>query len=309
MGTRRCTLHCHHRLVSIALYIVLLALRGEAAFAGTSTAPRAQEPAEPESGSRPGLVLLPEPAAPLYAPYIADPRRANFSFQSMRVSASDIADSGERRYGVKFGGLFTIAQARPRDRDDRGWQLGLEGGFIAQFDRTRGEDLIGWDGIYGLLATWRPNPALAWKVGVHHVSAHLGDEYAERTGRRRINYTRGELVAGVRASRGGRWHTYAEAGWAYDLRNEALQRPWRAQLGLEYVAPWRASSTWYAAVDIQASEERDWRIDRTFQAGLAWHRGARTWRFGIEHYRGRSPLGEFFQDDERYTSIAVWLDL
>jgi hypothetical protein len=243
----------------------------------------------------------------LYAPYVADPRRPNFSFQWMSFSATNIADSGERRYGAKFGGLFTLAESRART-GERGWQLAVEGGFIAQFDRTRGEDVIGWDGIYGLIATWRPSRAFAYRAGLHHVSAHVGDEYAERTGRQRIRYTRGELLAGVRASPGERWHTYAEVGWAYDLRNEQLQQPWRAQLGLEYAAPWRGTAAWYAAADLHASEERDWRIDRTFQVGIRLRRGARTWRFGIEHYRGRALLGEFFQSDERYTALAVWLD-
>lgn len=254
-------------------------------------------------------MVLPEAGTDLYGPYIADPRRPNFSFQRMTFSTSEIADSGEDRYGVKFGGLFELVEGRAKGASDRGWQLALEGGFIAQFDRTHSEDLIGWDGIYGVLATWRPSAVLAYRFGLHHVSAHVGDEYAERTGRRRINYTRGEVIAGVRASPGGRWHAYAEAGWAYDLRNEALQQPWRAQLGFEYVAPWRGAGEWYAAADLYASEERDWRIDRTLQVGVAVRRGARTWRFGVEHYRGRSLLGEFFQSDERYTSLALWLDL
>lgn len=307
MGTRRSALH--RRLASITLLTFLLALLGEAASACAAPSHRSRETPDPEVGTGTELIVLPEPATHLYAPYIADPRRPNFSFQLMTFSASDVADSGERRYGVKFGGLFEVVEARSRDGSDRGWQLGLEGGFIGQFDRTRSEDLIGWDGIYGAFAAWRPSAALAYKLGLHHISAHVGDEYAERTGRRRINYTRGEVVAGLRASPGGRWHAYAEAGWAYDLRNDAVQRPWRAQLGVEYAAPWRASAGWYAAADAYASEERDWRIDRTLQAGLAVRRGARTWRFGIEHYRGRSLLGEFFQHDERYTSLAVWLDL
>jgi len=294
---------------SIACFTLLLTPLSGATSAYAAESQRSGDTQHAEVRAKTEIILLPEPGASLYAPYIADPRRPNFSLQLMTFSASDIPDSGEHRYGIKMGGLIELVEARSKDGSDRGWQLELEAGFIGQSDRTQSEDFIGWDGIYGLLASWRPSDALAYRVGLHHVSAHVGDEYAERTGRQRINYTRGELVAGVRASPGGRWHTYAEAGWAYDLRNEALQRPWRAQLGLEYIAPWRASAEWYAAADVYASEERDWRIDRTLQVGIALRRGARTWRFGIEHYRGRSLLGEFFQNDERYTSLAVWLDL
>src|SRR5690606_29936445 len=232
------------RLASAALLLLCIGSPGEPAAAAAFRAPEAPDSAR--------FSLIPPPTPPLYAPYVADPRRPNFSFQWMSFSATNIADSGERRYGAKFGGLFTRAESRART-GERGWQLAVEGGFIAQFDRTRGEDVIGWDGIYGLIATWRPSRAFAYRAGLHHVSAHVGDEYAERTGRQRIRYTRGELLAGVRASPGERWHTYAEVGWAYDLRNEQLQQPWRAQLGLEYAAPWRGTAAWYAAADLHAS--------------------------------------------------------
>jgi len=298
------------RLVSpIARSAFLLTLLSGTTFVHATESQHNSDTTNAETATRTEIVVLPEPAAPLYAPYIADPRRPNFSFQVMKFSASDIADSGDSRFGIKMGGSIELAEGRSKSVSDRGWRLDLEAGFIAQTDRTQSEDFVGWDGIYGLLASWRSSDELAYRVGLHHISAHVGDEYAERTGRRRINYTRGEFVAGVRASPGGRWHTYAEVGRAYDLRNRALQKPWRAQIGLEYVAPWQTKSEWYVAVDGFASEERDWRIDRTLQVGVAVRRGVRTWRFGIEHYRGRSLLGEFFQNDERYTSFAVWLDL
>ncbi len=66
---------------------------------------------------------------------------------------------------------------------------------------------------------------------------------------------------------------------------------------------------WYAAADGSVYEERDWDLNISVQAGLAMHRNERTWRFGVEHYDGRSLLGEFFQDDERYTALGLWLSL
>jgi hypothetical protein len=251
--------------------------------------------------------LLPE--GHIYAPYAADPRRPNFALQYMYFTASDIPDSGRRRYGIKFGGQFELLQRHPAGAPDRGWQLAIEAGFIAQFDRDRSYDNIGWDGVYGAIVSVRPSDAFAFRFGLHHVSAHVGDEYAERTGRQRLNYTRGEYIAGARWSVHRRWQLYGELGRAYDLRNDEVQRRGRWQLGLEYAAPWRAGLEWYAGLDVFATEERGWQRDTTLQAGVALRDGPRTWRLGIEHYRGRALMGEFFRHDERHLALGLWLDL
>ena len=72
---------------------------------------------------------------------------------------------------------------------------------------------------------------------------------------------------------------------------------------------WNNRVGWYAAADGSAYEERDWDINVSVQAGFAMRTNERTWRFGIEHYDGRSLIGEFFQDDERYTALGLWLNL
>ena len=46
-----------------------------------------------------------------------------------------------------------------------------------------------------------------------------------------------------------------------------------------------------------------------YHPGIVYVQDERRWRFGIEYYDGRAQLGEFFQDDERYISIGLWLDL
>ncbi|HET7319629.1 MAG TPA: DUF1207 domain-containing protein, partial [Nitrospirota bacterium] len=88
--------------------------------------------------------------------------------------------------------------------------------------------------------------------------------------------------------------------------------PGRIQFGLEYEMPlWLGKNQigWYGAADFSATEERDWRLDRSLQAGLVTHRAGRTWRFGIEWYNGRPPLGEFFQYTEEYVSLGLWIDI
>ncbi len=142
----------------------------------------------------------------------------------------------------------------------------------------------------------------------------MGDEYAENTGRLRINYTREEFLIGVSRSFPEKWRLYAEGGYAYILRNEAFMEPWRVEYGLEYVVEnrfWDNRVGWYAAADVSSFEEDDWDQNATIQVGLLLpiKEAERNYRFGIEYYNGRSPIGEFFQNEEKYLAIGFWFDL
>ena len=252
------------------------------------------------------------PVADLYPPYAADPHRAGFGVQWLNFTDTAIPDSGDSRVALRAGGRFGIVRMHPPGEEERGWQISLEGGFNAQFDADHQLDNIGWDGRYGLVTTSAPSGQWAFKFGVLHDSAHLGDEYMERTGRERLGYTRHELAAAASWFPDKRFRAYLEAGWGYDLSNKQLQEPGRIQSGLEYESPpWpgKGRISWYGAADFSAMEERNWRMDRSLQAGLVTHAGNRTWRFGIEWYNGRPPLGELFQFTEEYVSLGLWVDI
>ena len=288
-------------LLSLSL-VAALAVDGVPGEAPPETAGEEEQPPSLKLGAKRSFVLF--PTGHLYPLDIADPHRPTFSVLVMRFSSTEIIDAGDNRFGLKLGGSFGLFRIH-------GLQLSLLAGFNGQFDRDNSEDNIGWDGHYGLTLGYRTSEALAFKLEVFHTSSHIGDEYAERTGRQRINYTREELIAGLSWSFASRWRTYGEIAYGYKRRNPDLQEPGRAQLGLEYEADntlWKRRIGWYAAVNSSASEERDWNIDLTVQAGLALKTGERVWRLGLEYYDGRSLIGEFFQEDESYTALGAWLD-
>jgi hypothetical protein len=276
-------------------------------------------PAEPDDGSSRRLLSLGPrwemtlaPGNELYPVYLADPLRTTFAFQQMYFSDTEIFDSGTKRFGLKIGGRLPLLRIHPRGKPDRGFQANLEVGFIGQFDSDHSLDNIGWDGIYSLIFYYKPRGNAAIRFGVHHTSSHRGDEYVERTGRLRINHTRQEFLVGLSRKLGKRWHIYGEAASAYDLRNEELQERGRLQAGLQYEIEdiiWKRRLGWYAALDCSAFEERDWNINATVQTGLILSTNGHAWRVGIEHYNGRSWMGEFFQDDEHYTALGIWFDL
>jgi hypothetical protein len=223
-----------------------------------------------------------------------------------------IPDTSTSRINLKAGGELPLVRTQPDSDPELGWEISLMGGFNDQNDVRQSLDNIGWDGHYGLLVTGVPVKGLAFKAALLHVSSHVGDELMERTGRRRIGYTRQELAAGVSWFVNGRWRVYTEAGKAVSMSNEDLQRPWRMQAGVEYeTAPrlLQGFTAWYVASDWQAMQERDWRVDTSIQTGFVVRSGGRSWRLGVEWYNGRPPIGEFFQYTERYTSIGLWIDV
>jgi hypothetical protein len=251
------------------------------------------------------------PAADFYPQYIADPLRPQSALKILYMADSEIPEGGTYRFGLHLGGRFGLVRWHPEGQPDRGWQLDFEGGFFAQFDMEDGFDNIGWDGLFGLYASWLPSPDLGFRFGTKHDSAHVGDEYAERTGRQRIGYTRQELVAGVSWRPAPGWRIYAEGGVAHDLKD--FQEPGRLQTGAEFLGArrfWKNRMSWYAALDLQAFQEDDWNPRSTLQLGylLPTGRGTERYRFAVELVHGRSVMGEFAFRDETSVGVGWYFD-
>lgn len=264
------------------------------------------------------------PEGSVYAPYLAEISRPGFGLTVIGVPDNGVAEAGDLRFGLKLGGRFGLLRVGPpAGRDGRVWQLDLAAGFYGQFDIEHSLDNIGWDGLYGLVLSSAPSApgGTAVRVGVQHWSSHVGDEYAERTGRRRIGYTREEIMVGAAwpgLLREGGWRVYVEGGYGYsgnaeDEAGNRIQQPGRAQAGVEHEAPGVLGEGgrwgWYTAFDAVAYEERDWTPDLALGAGFLVEARERRWRAGITLYDGRTPIGEFFRSDERYAVLGLWLDL
>lgn len=254
------------------------------------------------------------PAGELYPRSIADPHRSGFAVVLGHYLDQEIPNAGNTLLTIRLGGSYGILRFQPEGSADRSCQLDIGANFLGQFDLDRSLDNIGWDGLYHLTFTWTDGGGTAFKFGTFHDSSHVGDEYAERTGRRRLAYTREEAVLGGSWSFPRGWRVYSELGRAYHRSNKALMDPWRAQAGVEYESPerfWSGTTAWYAALDSTFYQENDWRGNVSVQAGvvLPQEKTGRRYRFGIEYYRGRSVIGEFFLIDEAVISAGFWWDL
>lgn len=300
---------------ALALTLLLPGLLGPARPAAAHPATACdcdRERIEPRSADIGEWNFTPVPETDIYPVYIADPYRSTFALQTITALDSQIPDSGNRRWGLKLGGMLGLVHFYPEDKPSRGWQINLEAGIRGLFDVDRSTDNIAWDGVYSLQAVWRPEDHVAYRFGLHHNSAHVGDEYAERLGRARIDYTREELRMGVAAGLDSRWTGYIEIGWGYSLRNGERQKPWRVQAGLQYIHPatlFGGGFGAYGAVDVSAFEESDWDPGISMQAGISMPAEDRIWRVGVEIYDGRAKYGEFFFHEEQTVLLGLWLDL
>ena len=259
----------------------------------------------------PGTVWVAFPEADFYPYHVADPLRSHSALIVTGVADSDIPETGDARFILRLGGRFPLFRRHPAGAPQTGIQLDFEGGFFGHFDMDYSLDNIGWDGLFGLVLSWKPTSDLGLRFGRLHDSAHVGDEYAERTGRTRIGYTREEWVLGVGWRVAPAWTVYAE--WGYAPGVDDPQRASRVQAGGEWTGAhrfWGDRAHWYAALDVRAYEETDWDLRTTLQGGIMWPlgEGTRRYRFALEVIDGPSVLGEFFSDSETTVGVGWYFD-
>jgi len=248
-----------------------------------------------------------------YPDYLADPRRPRMEV-GVGVADSDIPSTSSTRVMLDLGTRYTLLKVTPIKEGKNEFALDIEGGLFTQFDPGNGLDNIGWDGRYGVFAVWDWSDKVVARVGYRHISAHLGDEYIEQTGRRRINYTRDDLALGLGYYLNERILIYAEPSWAWSMGNENRQKRWAAEGGIQYEGPrdmWNDSTAVYLAAHVRTFAETDWDPGLSIQAGVHVKRDQHSsnLRLGVEGYIGRAILGEFALDyDEMYLTAGIFFD-
>jgi len=250
------------------------------------------------------------PSNDFYPGYIADPLRPQNALTMQWLSDTEIPETGARRFGLRLGGSFGIRRWHPEGEPDKGWQLGFEGGFAGQFDLAWSWDNTAWDGYYGLYLSRMITPELGFRVGTQHDSSHIGDEYSERTGQKRIHYTREEGIFGASWRFRPYVTAYAEVGVGNGLAGSVTSR---LQLGVQYISEkrfWRGRASHFAAFDIRTFEETDWSTRLTVQAGYWIPVGNRSsvYRVAIEYGTGRSVMGQFLWEKETWFAIGWYYD-
>jgi hypothetical protein len=257
-------------------------------------------------GSGRSLTLF--PSGDVYPVYIADPHRPTNTIAEGFIAAGGLPDVHGPLTGLAAGGRFGVMSLGPATPSGRWWQVSIEAGLDALFDAENRLDVVGWDGNYGVTVTTASRSPIALKIAVLHISAHLGDEYQERTGVRRRNYTREELGIGAAWRWSPRWRAYAESGFGYRRGDTSLE-PWRMQWGVEYESGAGRRIGRYAAADFSSMQERGWRADVTFEGGFVLRGGGRTSRLLLQWHDGRPTANHFYSESMSTFSIALRIDL
>lgn len=266
----------------------------------------------PEPSPTPGPGLRFFPGRPIHPIYLADPKSPEFGLSLIGVTKEAIPQAGSPRVGVKMGARFALLGWAPAGAPDRPWQLEGEVAFSQQADPDHELDDIGWDGSYAILVAREIRPRWFLQFGSKHLSSHVGDEYGERTGRRRVGYTREEFTLGATLRFASGLTTYLELGVNYDLRDRAQQERGRIQLGVqrEWLPPeGKGDRGWFAAANVEMLQELSWSPDVDLQGGMLLRAGVTRWRVGVRYRSGRVPIGEFTRFEENYFCLGVWLVL
>ncbi len=271
-----------------------------------------ESPEEQTAGQTVGPTAGPARAAPvaiealpvddLFKPLIADPRQPQFAIRYHRYAAAEDFNAASVSFGDYFGfasGLFGESGVS---------QIGLQGAVFAVFNLDAPSfDLVNADYWIGIPVSYRRGP-WSFLTRIYHQSSHLGDEFLLGNAdleRVNLSYEDWEVLASYDWRD---WRFYGGGGVI--LHSEPDLDPLHAQAGLEYRRP-NVLGNWQlvGAIDWQAEQEQGWRHNRSYQLGFAFVRQSREIRLMLEHYRGYSPNGQFYDERLRYTGLGVYFDL
>jgi hypothetical protein len=242
----------------------------------------------------------------LFKPLIADPRWPHFSAAYQRY----VDDKQLRNVAaVSFGETFSLV--RFRAPLDSLMEFGVRAGVFAFFDLdAESSDLINADYLVGIPLSFKKGN-LSNITEVFHQSSHLGDEFLLR-GRadKRVNLSYEALSSVFSYNLPAGFRVYGGGGFIFRKEPSDLD-PWSAQTGLEFYSPWTlfgGTVLPLAAVDLQFRQESDWEADLSLRAGLQFKDTdffSRRMQLLLEYYKGKSPNGQFYENDIESLGFGV----
>lgn len=274
--------------------------------------PRCVSGVHADEGS--GWIWLPQ--GQLFCSLVADPKAERSFMTYLRGDFATIANPppGEKTnigavgLGDSFG-IFRYTGSTPGD----GLQLDLSAAVLSQFNLDQPSfDLINADYLVGLPLTFR-NGGFTTRLRVYHQSSHLGDEFLLNTRPERLNisFESLELILSHEVS-----VLRLYAGGEHFFAREPDDLPERLLHGGAELRPVSfGSARLFAAVDVKAVEEVDWRPAWSARGGLEIARVPTAGHppqiigFMIEFYDGLAPYGQFYRDDIRYVGFGFQLFL
>ncbi|WP_419193614.1 DUF1207 domain-containing protein [Kolteria novifilia] len=215
----------------------------------------------------------------------------------------------ENTIDTAIGGEFGLIRFAPEGTVFEGIQLD---GFAAVFTRFNEQRLLKTsDFRAGIPLTYAKGNWQA-KISYEHTSTHMGDEYYEKTGRLQVPHVRDEIVFGLSYRFWNQLRLYGQAGFSFITSDEIEGKIDRYDWGLEW-AKQRSTGLKgqpFAAFDMDVRSDQEYTANLTFQIGWMWMkmRNRHAARIALEVYSGKSPYGQFYQDNDDYIGAAFMYD-
>ena len=212
-------------------------------------------------------------------------------------------------WDITLGGRMGLLRyGTQNDAWPEGWQLDIEGAAFPRLSLERTRDMDATDFRLGVPLTFRRG---AWegKFAYYHLSSHLGDEYIETFGRRRINFVRDTIVLGIAVWPFPDMRLYSEAGWAFRARGGS--EPWEFQFGIDWSSqePTGRRGGPFFAANCRLRQEVDFGGNMTVQNGWQWRgRTGHLMRIGMQYFHGQSDQYQFFTEHEEQIGVGLWYD-
>ena len=246
------------------------------------------------------------PASTLFKEFVAGVKPARMGGEFLTVDGGLTGDATmDGTLGARVG-LVRFGQAGP---DGDGWQLDVAAAAFPRLNLSSNWDVDATDFRFGVPLSYRRG-GTAVSVGYDHISTHVGDEFlTKHADFRRPNYSRDQLLVGVRRAVTDDWQVYGEAGYAF-VRDGGAE-PWVFQAGTEFFRPLSpAAGGPVAAANVQLREEFDWGGRFKAVAGWQWRNPetGRLFRVAGVADAGKSRYYEFGGEDATSAGAGFFYD-
>ena len=246
------------------------------------------------------------PSSTLFKEFVAGVKPTRMSGELLAVDGGLTGDAAiDGSLGARVG-IVRFGEAGP---DADGWQLDVAAAAFPRLNLSSNWDVDATDFRFGVPLSYRRGNT-AFSVGYDHISTHVGDEFlTKHRDFERPNYSRDQLLVGVRRRVTGDLGVYGEAGCAF-LRDGGAE-PWVFQFGAEFfrdLGPGVGGPV--AAANAQLREECDFGGRFKAVAGWQWRNPTtgRLFRLAGVLDTGKSRYYEFGEEDATAVGVGMFYD-
>ena len=247
------------------------------------------------------------PDVPSFERPEASPRVHGIAARLLSIRRGDSRFGQETEAEVALGENFPVVAIRGGANTIT---LGLGSQVYARFSlHDKKSALISNDWVVGVNST-AAFGAWAFTLEAYHESSHLGDEYEDRFGAQRLDWTRDIAAAWVSYSLGP-WRFMGSGNWAFQDELELGRAGGSFGIDFGPPPPGKGNVRPVGGLYLDANAATEWRVSSSLKLGVGLQAspGGREIGVAIIAHDGLSTQRQFFQNESRYVGVEVRFDL